>query len=100
MPPRGIRGAAPAPSAKGRGRGGGGRGAGRKPIGVNAPGADAGDAPKRKQQSLGDLLGERFAKKPKTIADAVGARAPGGSGSARYTRILHMDDEHGEPAGP
>ena len=48
--------------AKGRGRGGGGRGAGRKPSAVNSAGADSAAAPKRTQQSLGALLGERFAK--------------------------------------
>ena len=59
------------------GRGGGGRGAGRKRKPENEPGVDAAEAPIRKQATLGDLLGERFAKKQKR-ADAeqaqVGAR--------------------------
>ena len=53
--------------AKGRGRGGGGRGAGRKPSAVNSAGADSAATPKRTQLSLGALLGERFAKKQRTV---------------------------------
>jgi len=77
MAPKGI-GAAAKAVAKGRGRGGGGRGAGRKASPVNSAGTDSAAAPKRTQQSLGDLLGERFAKKQKTVADAIGARTVGG----------------------
>ena len=66
MAPKGF-GAAAKAVAKGRGRGGGGRGAGRKPSAVNSAGADSAAAPKRTQQSLGALLGERFAKKQRTV---------------------------------
>ena len=67
MAPKGF-GAAAKAVAKGRGRGGGGRGAGRKPSAVNSAGADsASSAPKRTQQSLSALLGERFAKKQRTV---------------------------------
>ena len=67
----------PAPVAK-KGRGGGGRGQGRKPLPANTPGADAADAPKRRQQCLSDLLGERFAKKTTftpTVGGLLGERA-------------------------
>ena len=66
--------AAPAPAPKRHG--GGSRGAGRKPNEANRPGADAADAPKRKQQALADLLGPRFAKKS-TAANDEGTVAEG-----------------------
>ena len=47
--------------------GGSGRGQGRKPSKVNRAGIDHPDAPKRKQQGLGDLLGERVIKKARVI---------------------------------
>ena len=50
------------PVAK-RGRGGGGRGAGRKAGGVNARGVDDPALPAKRQSSLADLLGPRFAPK-------------------------------------
>ena len=75
--------APPAPAAT-RGRGGGGRGAGRKATGVNKPGVDSDDAPKRKQLGLGDLLGERFAKKAKH-----GAEGAAGSDEQSESRWLH-----------
>ena len=61
------------------GRGGGGRGAGRKRKAENRPGVDAAEAPKRKQQDLGDLFGEPF-KKKNTLGDLLGARKDAGAG--------------------
>jgi len=87
MAPKGF-GAAAKAVAKGRGRGGGGRGAGRKASPVNSAGTDSAAAPKRTQQSLGDLLGDRFAKKQKTVADAIGARTVSWKGARRWTTWL------------
>ena len=46
-------------------RGGARKGAGKKVKDANAPGVDSAAAPKRTQLDLADLLGQRFAKKPK-----------------------------------
>ena len=45
--------------------GGAGRGQGRKKSALNAPGNDDPALPAKRQASLADLLGERFAKRPK-----------------------------------
>ena len=51
--------AAGAATAK-KGHGGAGRGQGNKAKGVNTPGFDKKDGPKRVQATLADLLGPRF----------------------------------------
>ena len=65
MPKRKADAAAPPPAAKKKG--GAGRGQGRKPNAVNTPGIDDPHGVKRKQASLADLLGVRFAKKAKAV---------------------------------
>ena len=52
-------------SALAKKRGGNRPGAGKKVKDANAPGFDSAAAPKRTQLDLADLLGQRFAKKPK-----------------------------------
>ena len=70
------------PAADNAARGGKRHGAGRKPK--DAPGVDAAAAPKRKQATLGDLLGERFAKKQKA-APGEDAQAGAGARAAAIT---------------
>ena len=71
--------------------GGSGRGQGRKPTAVNTPGVDAADTPKRKQQSLGELLGERFQKKQLAAGPEPDAAARGGD-MLDWQYVLHIGD--------
>ena len=94
MPERGKRPAPQAPAAARRGRGGGGRGGGRKASAVNRPGVDSEDAPKRKQLGLGDLLGERYAKKAKHGAE--GAAGSNEQPVLEWDHVRHSGGEEDE----
>ena len=83
------------PAAK---RGGAGRGAGSKATGVNAPGRDDPMGPMRKQTSLGDLLGERLAKRPRGFDELIDQRKPGGSVDVivAWDYVRHIDGDKDE----
>ena len=76
-----------------KGRGGGGRGAGRKPSAVNTKGADAADAPKRKQAtlkgwSLAELIGVRKQQKTAGNGDWRSSCAAAGCAAAGRDRMV------------